>query len=376
MRYVFVVVGLLAVTFALAGIKYKQIASLIAMGKEAQKSGPPPEAVAAAPAREDTWNRTLSAVGSISASNGVVLSNDAPGIVSGIHFESGQLVKQGQILVDLDSNVERAQLASAEARRQLAQVNAGRTRNLVATDALPRAQQDNDDALLKSSHADLHALEAQIARKVVRAPFSGRLGIRQINLGQYLNSGTPIAVLESTDMIYADFTLPQQRMTDVGIGMPVRIEIEDSSVAPTEGKISAIDPAIDLATRSIKLRATVPNPEGKLLPGMFANIAVELADHHPVVSVPSSAVVHAPYGDSVFIIENKADDGGPARKIARQQFVRMGEARGDFVAITNGVSAGDEVVTAGAFKLRNGAPVVINNAIEPKAELSPHPENR
>jgi membrane fusion protein, multidrug efflux system len=255
-------------------------------------------------------------------------------------------------------------------------VNVGRTRSLVATDALPKAQQDNDEAVLKTSHADLNALEAQIARKVVRAPFSGRLGIRQVNLGQYLNSGTPIAVLEATETVFVDFTLPQQRLPSLSVGMPVQVTIEDSSLAPTAGKVTAIDPAIDATTRSIKLRATIPNGEGKLLPGMFASVSVLLGAQHQYVTVPLSSVVHASYGDSLFVVEDKVDDGAAPKKVARQQFVRLGESRGDFVAVLDGIKGGEEIVTEGAFKLRNGAAVVIHNDVQPKAELSPHPENR
>lgn len=376
MRYVVTVLALLALVGGLAGVKYKQISMLMAAGKRAEKIGPPPEAVGTAIARPDTWGDSLEAVGSIAAARGVTLSNDAPGIVSGIHFESGQVVTQGQVLVDLDSQVERAQLASAAARRDLAWVNADRTRALVASQALSKSVQDNDDAVLKTSHADLDALKAQIARKEVRAPFSGRLGIRQINLGQYLNPGTPIAVLEAIDTVYVDFTLPQQRLSDLAIGMPVRIQIDGAPLPPQDGKVEAIDPEIDAATRSIKLRATIPNKEGKLLPGMFANVALLLPTERAVLTVPLVAVVHASYGDSVFVVEDKSRDDGVTKKIARQQFVRLGETRGDFVSILDGIKAGDEVVTAGAFKLRNNAPVTVNNAIQPRAELSPHPENR
>ncbi len=349
---------------------------LVSSGKQAQKAGPPPESVSTAPTRQDTWGAMLSAVGSVAAAKGVTLSNDAAGIVSGIHFESGQVVRQGQVLVDLDSQVERAQLASAAARQDLATVNAGRTRALVASQALSRSAQDSDEAALKTSHADLSALQAQIARKEVRAPFSGRLGIRQINLGQYLNPGAPIAVLEATETVYVDFTLPQQRLADVMLGMPVRIEIEGSPVPPMDGKLDAIDPAIDATTRSIKLRATVPNADGKLLPGMFANVSVLLPDQHPVLIVPLLSVVHASYGDSVFVVESKTDDEGRSKKVARQQFVRLGETRGDFVSVLDGVKVGDEVVSAGAFKLRNGAAVVVDNSVQPRMDLSPHPENR
>ncbi|MGH7434134.1 MAG: efflux RND transporter periplasmic adaptor subunit, partial [Polyangiaceae bacterium] len=221
MKYVVVLVALLGLVGGLGSIKYKQISSLIAMGHAMEKSGPPPEAVGTATATKDSWQESLEAVGSVAAARGVTVSNDAAGIVSAIHFESGKVVHEGDILLELDSNVERSQLSAARARRELAQINAGRTRALVASNALPMAQQDSDEAVVKTSNGDLDALQAQIARKTVRAPFSGKLGIRQVNLGQYLNPGTAITSLEATDAVFVDFTLPQQRLKQVSLGMPV-----------------------------------------------------------------------------------------------------------------------------------------------------------
>jgi membrane fusion protein (multidrug efflux system) len=373
MRYLLAILALLCLVGGLAAVKYKQISSLISAGHAMQKAGPPPEAVGSFVSRHDSWPETLDAVGSIAPAKGVTLSNDAPGVVSAIHFESGAVVKEGQILLDLDSNVERSQLASVEARRELAQVNATRTRVLVASDAIARSQQDTDDSVVKTSRSDLTLLQAQIARKVVRAPFSGRLGIRQVNLGQYLNSGTAIATLESTTTVFVDFTLPQQRLRDIALGMPVRVTIEGEGVAPADGSISAVDPSIDSATRSIKLRASIPNGDEKLLPGMFALVSVLLPGAHDVVIIPAPALVHASFGDSVFIVEDRKDGPG---KSARQQFIKVSETRGDFVAVSQGITVGQEVVTAGAFKLRNGAPIVVDNTVQPKPELSPHPENR
>jgi membrane fusion protein (multidrug efflux system) len=384
MRYVVAFVALVAVIGGLAAIKYKQISSLIATSHAMERAGPPPEAVGSSVVRADTWQEALDAVGSVAAARGVTLSNDAPGVVSAIHFESGGFVHQGQVLVELDSNVERAQIASMVARKELAQINAGRTRTLVSMDAVPRSQQDNDDAVVKTSRSDLDVLNAQIARKVVRAPFTGKLGIRQINLGQYLNPGTAIAVLEATDTVFVDFTLPQQRLKTVALGMPVRIVVEGEGVQPADGKISAIDPSIDAVTRSIKLRASLPNGDEKLLPGMFAQVSVLLPGTHDVVIVPVSALVHASYGDSVFVVEDRKDDAGnlvkapdgSAAKVARQQFVKVTETRGDYVALGGGVTVGQEVVTAGAFKLRNGSPIAVNNTVQAKPELAPHPQNR
>jgi membrane fusion protein (multidrug efflux system) len=384
MRYVFAVLALLAVVFGLAATKFEQISSLISMGHAMAKAGPPPEAVGTTVARADTWQETIDAVGSVAAARGVTVSNDAPGIVSAIHFESGKMVHEGDILVELDSNVERSQLAAVEARRELAQINAGRTRALVATESLPRSQQDSDDAVVKTSRSDLEALRAQVARKTVRAPFAGKLGIRQVNLGQYLNSGTAITSLEATETVFVDFSLPQQRLKTVSLGMPVLVVIEgETDKPPGGGVINAIDPSIDALTRSLKLRASLPNGDARLLPGMFAKVSVVLPDKRDVVVVPVQSVVHASFGDSVFIVEDRKDSEGHvmaspagAAKVARQQFVKLGDTRGDFVSVLDGLVAGQEVVSAGAFKLHNGASVSINNAVQAKAELSPHPENR
>jgi membrane fusion protein (multidrug efflux system) len=373
MRTLIVILALLVVVGGLGAVKYKQIASLLSANHAMQKAGPPPEAVGSFVSKKDTWQESLDAVGSIAPAKGVTLSNDAPGMVSAIHFESGAVVHQGQVLLELDSNVERSQLASVEARKELAQVNATRTRALVASEAIARSQQDTDDSVVKTSRSDLDVLQAQIARKVVRAPFSGRLGIRQVNLGQYLNPGTAIATLESTTTVFVDFTLPQQRLKEIALGMPVRVTIEGEGVRAADGAISAVDPSIDAVTRSIKLRASIPNGDEKLLPGMFAKVSVLLPGTHDVVIVPVSALVHASYGDSVFVVEEGKDGPG---KVGRQQFVKVSETRGDFVAIGQGLAAGQEVVTAGAFKLRNGAPIAIDNTVQARPDIAPRPENR
>jgi membrane fusion protein (multidrug efflux system) len=381
-RYFVVVLGLLALVGGLVAIKFTQISSLMNMGKEMAKAGPPPESVGTALAQSQVWEGTLSAVGSITAAKGVVVSNDAPGTVAHIYFESGAQVRQGQTLVDLDTSVERAQLASSRARVDLATLTVHRSRALVKSDAISQSQADSDESALKTSTTDANALAAQIDRKVVRAPFSGRLGIREINLGQYLNSGTRITVLEAIDTVYVDFTLPQQRLGELKIGLPVRVAIEGTEGAPREGTIAAIDPTVDSTTRTIRVRAAVPNKEETLRPGMFANVSVVLPDQANFVTIPATALVHASYGDSVFVVEDKkAEEGGPLpgdkpAKIARQQFVRVGASRGDFVSIVDGVTAGQDIVSAGAFKLRNGSSIVVNNEVKVDAQLSPHPDNR
>jgi membrane fusion protein (multidrug efflux system) len=266
----------------------------------------------------------------------------------------------------------------------LATLTVKRSRALVKSNTISQSQADNDESLLKTTTTDANALSAQIDRKIVRAPFSGRLGIREINLGQYLNSGTRITVLEAIDTVYVDFTLPQQRLAEIKIGMPIRVTIEGADVAPRDGTIAAVDPTIDTTTRTIRVRAAVPNKEETLRPGMFANVSVVLPDQGSLVAVPSTSLVHASYGDSVFVVEDKKDASGaggappgdkPA-KVARQQFVRVGASRGDFVAIVDGISAGQDIVSAGAFKLRNGSAVTVNNEIKVDPQLSPHPDNR
>jgi membrane fusion protein (multidrug efflux system) len=383
-RYLISILALLAIVAALAGVKAAQISTLVNMGKQAQKAGPPPETVATSIAQKQTWEGALAAVGSVTAAKGVAVSNEVAGTVSRILFDSGATVREGQVLVELDTSVERAQLATARARLELARVTAKRTQSLLASDSISKAQADSDDAQLKTSMTDADALEAQIARKTVRAPFAGRLGIRLVNRGQYLAAGTAVTTLEAIDTVYVDFSLPQQQLPDLKVGMPVRVTIESTQGAPQDGVIAAIDPAIDATTRTIKLRASVPNMQEKLTPGMFARVEVVLPQKGSVVAVPATAIIHAPYGDSVFLVEDKKDDAGQLvvgpdgkpTKAARQQFVRLGDERGDFVAINDGVTAGQEVVTGGAFKLRNGSNITVNNQLKVVPQLSPHPENR
>lgn len=383
LKILFVILGLLALVGTLGFIKFSQISSLMAMGKAYEKSGPPPESVGSGKAKMDNWQGQLSAVGTIAPVKGVALSNDSPGVVSKINFESGQLVKEGQVLVELDTSVERAQLASAVVHHDLAIVNVNRSRALVKEQVTSQSQVDNDEAAAKGAATDAQTIQAQIARKIVRAPFSGRLGIRAVNVGQYLNPGTTLTVLQAVGAVYVDFSMPQQQLDTVVVGMPVRVSIEGSKDPALDGTIAAVDPTIDSNTRMIKVRATVPNSEEKLHPGMFANVGVVLPDQGAVVTIPQTAVVHASFGDSVFVIEPKPADSPGARTSpagkpilnARQQFVRLGMTRGDFVAVLDGVKDGQELVTAGAFKLRNNSPIVVDNTVNLDPQLNPKPEN-
>jgi membrane fusion protein (multidrug efflux system) len=318
------------------------------------------------------WAGELESVGSVAPVRGVTISNEIAGVVTAINFDSGQQVRAGAPLVELDSAVERAQLVSAKARRDLAQRSVGRSEKLVTSAAISAQQLDTDVANAKASTADAEALEAQIARKTVRAPFPGRLGIRGVNLGQYLNAGTPITSLESLGSIYVDFSVPQQRADDVHLGAPVRVRVEGSPQAPMDGVVGAIDPSIDTATRSIKVRASVSNLKDALRPGMFVKVSIGTSDKKAVVVASTTAIVHASYGDSVFVVEGAKEAEG---KVVRQQFVRTGASRGDFTVIEQGVTAGQELVTSGAFKLHNGSRVVIHNETPAKPTLHPTFEN-
>ena len=384
-RYVIATIGILLLLGGLGAVKGAQIATMIRFGEEQAEQGPPPEAVGVATAEQQPWESTIGAVGSLSSERGVTISAEVPGAVSRIAFQSGQRVEEGDVLVELDASVEKAQLESAIASKRLANTEAERSRGLEELGAISRQELDQSEATLETSAADVEALRAQIERKVVRAPFSGRLGIRMVDLGQFLPAGTPITVLEAADTIFVDFTLPQERLFDIKPGMPVRIDVKGAG--QIEGRIDAIEPSVDESTRSISVRALVANPGGgapQLKPGMFADVQVVLPKTSSLVTIPATALVHEPYGDSVFIVEPKPEDAPGMRQmpdgskvlVARQQFVRTGDRRGDFVAILQGVQAGEEVVVAGAFKLRNGSPVYVSDAPLPEPKLNPHPKNR
>jgi membrane fusion protein (multidrug efflux system) len=382
-RYLFVIGGLVLLVVVLVGIKGAQIGSLMAMGKEMQAMGPPPEAVGSTPARAETWETTLTAVGSVSSLRSVTVSPEVSGLVSQVRFESGAIAREGQVLVELDADVERAQLGSAEARRELASNTAKRSEVLAKGNVISRAQYDDSQSQLRAAQSDVASVKAQVERKVIRAPFRGRLGIRGVNPGQYVTPGTTITTLDALGGTFVDFSLPQEDIPSVRVGLPVRVTFEGSSDA-AEGKISAVEPTVDPTTRNTKIRAELPEQAGKLRPGTFVNVQVVQPEKRQIVAVPLTAIIHASFGDSVFVVEPKKQgspgmaqtpDGKPV-KVARQQFVRLGQTRGDFVAIAKGVQAGQEIVTSGAFKLRNNAPIVVDNSVKADAGLEPHPENR
>ena len=337
---------------------------------------PPPEAVTTIITKQETWPATLSAIGSMAPVKGVTVSADLPGTVVKIAFDSGKPVHAGEVLVELDSRQERAQLASAEAQRDLARLNFRRMQDLVDQGVISRMDYDRATAEQKQTDANVAEIRATIERKTIRAPFTGILGIRKVNLGQYLSAGNEVVSLQSLDPIYVNFSLPQQTAGQVRAGQGVRVTNSDLPSVEFAGQVTAIDSIVDEATRNVQVQATLPNPGGKLHPGMFVQVALILGANRPVIALPASAISYAPYGDSVFVVSDLKDKDGHAYRGLRQQFVKLGSTRGDQVAIIAGIDPGEEVVTSGGFKLRPGAAVQVNNKIQPSNDPSPKVEER
>ena len=370
-KMLLVAVCLLALTGGLALIKFSHFKK---MG--AADAGIPPLTVTAAPVKADTWEVTINAVGSLAAYQGITVTTESSGIIREIAFEPGSRVQAGDILIKLDTTVLEAQLAAAAARADLARVNAERTRALFASNTSAKADLDSSEAQLKQTQADVESIQASIDQKIVRAPFAGRLGVRQINLGQFIDRGNAIVSLQALDPIYVNFTVPQQRVGEIALGMVVRMTSDALPGEVIEGRVTAINPEVDSASRNARIQATLANANEKLRPGMFANVAAVLPQKDSVLCIPATAVLYAPYGDSVFVIENKKDEAtGKVTQVLRQQFVRLGRTVGDFVAIVDGIKEGQQIVTTGVFKLRNGAAVVIDNKLAPAASLTPKPSD-
>jgi membrane fusion protein (multidrug efflux system) len=304
---------------------------------------------------------------------GVMLAAELPGTVREIGFESGALVKRGAMLVKLDTSAEEAQLASALASASLARLNYERAQKLRQSQANAQADLDAAEARAKEADATVANLRATIAKKTIRAPFDGRIAIRQVELGQVVSPGSPIASLQSVSPIYADFWLPQQALAKLKVGQATGLRTDTFPGAEWKGEISTINPEVDASTRNVRVRATFPNEDGRLRPGMFVNVEVLAREKMQVLLIPATAITYAPYGDSVFAIEEQKSDTGTASTIVRQKIIRTGERRGDLVAVVSGLDAGEAVVSSGGFKLRNGAPVRIDNRLAPDASLSPKP---
>jgi membrane fusion protein (multidrug efflux system) len=366
-------VGLLLLVATLGGTKAAQIGAMIKAGAAFV---PPPESVTSAQAERTEWVASRQAIGTLVAMRGVTLGSELPGLVRAINFDSGQAVKKGALLVRLDTSAEEAQLQAAQADAALARLNLERARSLREAETNAPADLDLAVARAKQAEATVANLQAIIAKKSIRAPFDGRLSIRQVELGQVLSAGTPIASLQSVTPIHADFWLPQQALADLHTGQAVQLQTDTFPGAAWKGEITAINPEVDPATRNVRVRATFPNADGRLRPGMFVNIDVLAPERHEVTIIPATSVLYAPYGDSVYLIEKAKDQAGKEQLTVKQQFVRLGERRGDFVAVVSGLDPGQTVVGSGAFKLRNGMRVAVNDALAPKASLSPTPPER
>lgn len=372
-KLILTVLGVLVVAGALIGTKLDQFRT---MDEAGANMVPPPQVVTAATALKDEWESTLSATGSLVAVQGVVVRAEVPGRIVRIAFESGTEVEAGEVLVILDVSTEKAQLRAAQAAAALAKANLERARSLVAKKTMSPAELDTAKAEFEAATAQIEIVQSNIAKKTVRAPFSGRLGLRQVNLGQVLATGDAITTLQTLDPIYVDFALPQQQINALTPGTQVRISSDASAGDVYTGKITAISPEVDPVTRNIHARATLANRDNKLRAGMFANVEVVLPVQQKVLAIPATAVLFAPFGDSVFVIEKREAEGGGEPQLAvRQRFVRLGAQRGDFVAVIEGLEEGEQVVSSGVFKLSSGMSVVIDNALAPKAELAPRPEN-
>jgi membrane fusion protein (multidrug efflux system) len=325
-------------------------------------------------AKQEAWDTTLSAIGTVVAVQGVTVSADLPGVVEEIAFESGRRVGAGEVLVRLDTKQERAQLAAAEAQLELTRLDLQRKEGLRGKDVIPQAMYDRVAAEYKQAEARAGEIRAAIDRKTIQAPFSGILGIRQVNIGQYVPPGAPIVSLQSLQPVYVDFAVPQQEGGRVQVGAVVHVT-SDGMEGTETGRVSAIDSVVDEATRNVRVQATFDNRAMKLRPGMFVEAQLARGIKTQVVALPASAISYAPFGDSVFIVEEvKGPDGKPYRGV-RQQFVKLGGSRGDQIAVTSGVKPGEEVVTSGVFKLRPGAAVTVNNSIQPGNNPAPRPED-
>lgn len=365
-------VGILLLAGVIVGIKALQIGALIESGKNERT---PVETVSTAPVEADSWVRSVESVGSLRAVQGADLSTETSGIVSKILFENGQEVREGDLLVELDAQSEQATLRSAEAEADLARTVFERTKSLRGSNAVPQSELDAAESQLRKITALVEQLRASISKKQLRAPFSGRLGIREVNLGQFVNNGDKIVSLQALDPIHVDFLLPQQLISMLAPGQRIILRTDAYPGRDFEGQLTAINSEVDRITRNIRLQGTLKNSDGALRPGMFARVEIFQGGADEVLRVPLTAVSRNSYGDSVFVVQEKSGPEGGQELVVEQRFIRTGRTMGDFIAVTEGLKAGDTVVSAGAFKLRNGASVRVDNSLAPRPSTSPTPEN-
>ena len=363
--------GLLALVILLVGIKGLQISKMMAAGKAMT---PPAQTVSSAEVREENWAPVLSAIGSVSAVQGAIIAAELGGVVSEIKFENGGVAKKGDVIMKLDASQEEALLRSAEAEAELARTDLERTQGLAAQKVVSKSELDAAESKFRRLTAIVDQMRSNIRKKTLVAPFGGHVGIRQVNVGQMINPGQQVVALTSLDPVYVDFALPQQHLAQLSQGLEVRVTTDALPGRVFPGKLTAVNSMVDTVTRNVSVQATLENADHVLRPGMFAKAEVVLPEKSSALVIPGSAVSYAPFGDSVFVIEKKKDEKtGKETQVIRQQFVRIGESRGDFVSVTEGLKAGETVVSTGVFKLRNGMAVTINNDLAPKPQINPTP---
>jgi membrane fusion protein (multidrug efflux system) len=365
--------GLILLVAAIIGIKAWQITDLIAAGKTFQL---PPVSVQVTEAITQNWADQFDAVGTIESVQGVTLANEVAGKVEKIAFESGSMVAAGDVLVVLDKASEEAQLRSAMAAAELATLNLNRTRDLRKTSVISQSELDTAESQHKNTAARVEELQWMLQKRTIKAPFAGRLGIRQIREGQFLQAGAPIVSLQSLDPVYVNFSLPQQRLSDLSVGMKVQAKTDAIPDRIFEGRLTAIDAEVDALTRNIGLQATIANKDGGLRPGMFAAVSAIAPQEKTHTIIPGTAVIFAAYGNSVFVVKEEPDKEGKSHLVCDQKFVRLGSRKGDFVAVEEGLQAGEKVVSAGGFKLHKGAAVEIAEGERPVPSTTPHPPEK
>ena len=364
------VIMLIAVAIVFGGIFGFQVFKAAMIKKFMSSMQAPPQTVSAIKAELSPWQPQIEAVGSLRAVRGADLSLEVSGVVDAISFNSGDDVKQGAELLKLRSDDDVAKLESLQAMAVLNELTLERDLKQFKIQAVSQATLDSDKANLKNAKAQVAQQQAILNKKTLQAPFAGHLGIRAVDLGQYLSAGTTIVTLQALDPVYMDFFVPQQSVDRIRIGAPVAVKVDAFKDQSFPGEISAINPKVDTSSRNVQIRATLKNPDHRLLPGMYATVDIVTGSPENYVTLPQTAITYNPYGDTVYVVDDKGADGKP-QLIARQTFVTTGLTRGDQVAVLKGVSAGQMIVTAGQIKLHNGSPVVINNAITPTADASP-----
>lgn len=369
-KYILALIGFVLLVTVLGAVKALQIKKL-----SSQPHVTPATAVTTVTAVEAAWRPVLSAIATLAPVEGVTLGADADGTISRIAVESGALVKAGDLLLEFDTTVEAAQLAAAEARLAIVKIDRDRAVELRKNDTISQAELDQNEAQLNQTAAEVEALRALLSKKKVRAPFDGRVGIRLVNLGQFVGRGAALLPLQKLDPIYVNFSIPQRNLPELVVGQEVEVKVDAFGERVFAGKITAINPQVDTSSRNVSVQALIANPDEQLRAGMFARVEVQLPVAQATVVLPTTAIAYASYGNSVYVVEQMKDAAGKEYLGARQQFVKLGAARGDQIAVLEGVKPGEVIASAGVFKLRNAAPVQINNDNLPANNPEPTPPN-